>query len=494
MPPNLDLNRHRFSPLANVCPPTLLDALQGAAGILDTEGKWFSISHSWDEIVGRTNRPDWRRDALLGKSFFELFPDDEQRQMFRKLLASMGEGKLDQHAQVVEYGSGAKALHLHIHIKPLWEEGGLNGYFVQCTDVSREYMNRIALLDRDRRMRELQTLIEEQKLRLETVISRGRERDDKLQALQAELERHSTSETESLAHKTLEHAQEISNLQQEIGRLTTEHAQEVNGLREEIARATAEQTQKSDGVQEEIVRLTEAHAQQVNGLQAEIARLIAEHTQQINELKEEYAPPVVIEHSQPAPAPVASNGDVLRHLTADLAEEYGNLLTGVLGHSTLAAAELGDSHTATEDLRAIERAARTAAKLTRKLSALSGAGRHRGTVELKACVQSYIKRNHLENGIVMPEQACEVPVDAAALEVILDAISSAAPGGLWSIEADGQNARLIHLTEASVPQAARDELLLAQEVARTYGGDVLVDGEQVVLAMPMAKEALPVME
>lgn len=433
MPPNLDLNRPRTSPLANVCSPALLDMLHSLAGILDVEGKWFSISHSWDEFFARTNRPDWRRDVLLPKTLFELFPDDEQRQMFRKLLAAMAEGKLEQHAQVVEFGSGMKALHLHVVIRPLWDDGTHIGYLFQGNDVTREHLNRIALLDRDRRMRELQIVIEEQKQRLETVIVRGRERDEKLQELQVQLEQKGTDQTEALARKTLEHSQEVNALHEEIARLTTEFAQ-----------------QRAE-------------------LKAECERLVQEAS------------------TMPAPQ-VVSNGTALRQLTGELAEEYGNLLTGVLGHSTLAAAELGDAHTAVEDLRAIERAARTAAKLTRKLAALSGTSRQHSATELKACVQGYFKRHHVEAEINVPNEPCDVQVDAAALEVMLDAITGAAPSGLWNIEREAHAVRLIVLPETPLLEATRNDLLFAQEVARAYGGEIAFEANQVVVEIPLAGE------
>lgn len=435
MPPNLDLNRPRTSPLANVCSPALLDMLHGLAGILDAEGKWFSLSHSWDEFFSRANRPDWRREALLSKTLFELFPDDEQRQMFRKLLASMAEGKLEQHAQVVEFGSGMKALHLHVVIRPLWDEGSHIGYLFQGYDVTRDHLNRIALLDRDRRMRELQIVIEEQKQRLETVISRGRERDEKLHELQLKIEQKGTDQTEALARKTLE------------------HSREVNALHEEIARLTAE------------------FAQQRAELRAECERLVQEAS------------------AMPAP-PAASDGSVLRQLTGELAEEYGNLLTGVLGHSTLAAAELGDAHMAVEDLRAIERAARTAAKLTRKLAALSGTGKQHGATELKACVQGYFKRHHVDTELSAPNEPCEVQVDAAALDVMLDAIFRAASSGLWTIGREAHAVRLIVLPETPLLEATRNELLLAQEVARAYGGEIAFEAHQIVVEIPVAESTM----
>ncbi len=68
----------------------------------------------------------------------------------------------------------------------------------------------------------------------------------------------------------------------------------------------------------------------------------------------------------------------LRALAADLADEYGNLLTGVLGHVSLAVAELEDRPAALDDVRAIERAARGAARLTRRLAAV-GSSLHRGS-------------------------------------------------------------------------------------------------------------------
>jgi hypothetical protein len=433
VPPNLDLNRHRTSPLAAVCPPALLDALIGWAGLLDTDAKWYAISHSWDEFFGRTQRAEWRREALLGKTLFELFPDDDQRQMFRNLLTSISEGKLEQHVQVVEFGSGAKALHLLLHIRPLWEEGALIGYIAQGIDVTREHMNRIALLDRDRRMRDLQTVIDEQKQRLETVISRSREREDRFAVLQEQVEQKNTDQMETLAQRTLEHSQEVNAMQEAWEKQTTELMQQITELR-----AECERLQSNPQI-------------------------------------------------QPAEPPMVNTNGVMRSITAELAEEYSNLLTGVLGHSSLAAAELGDSHAAVEDVRAIERAARTAAKLTRKLSALSGSSK-RGNVELKSCLQSYFRRHNMDSQLTAPEDSCEVRVDAAALDVILDAIISISPSGLWSIECDDSSARLTILTEAPLSATAQDDLLLAREVAHAHGGELIAQDGEIVLSLPLVKE------
>ena len=396
------------------------------------------------------------------------------------MLAAMAEGKLDQHAQVVEFGTGMKALHLHVVIRPLWHDGTLMGYLFQGYDVTREHLNRIALLDRDRRMRELQTVIEEQKQRLETVLLHSRERDEKLAELQAQLEARGTEQIEVQARKTLEHSQEVNALQAEIDHLNSTYAQQLGELQAQLEAKGTEQVEVQ-------ARKTLEHSQEVNALQAELDHLNSNYAQQLAELRAECEKLTQEATTKPAPQAV-SNGDVLRHLAGELAEEFGNLLTGVLGHSTLAAAELGDEHTAVEDLRAIERSARTAAKLTRKLAALSGSSKAHGTTELKACVQGYIKRHHVEAELSTPKEPCDVQVDTAALEVMLDAITGAAAAGLWNIERVDHTARLIVLPESPLLEATRNNLVFAQEVARAYGGEIAFEANQVVVEIPLATD------
>jgi hypothetical protein len=436
VPPNLDLNRHKTSPLAQACPSAWLDMLSGMAGVLEPEGKWYMISRAWDETFGRTGHSDWRREALLGKTFYELFPDDVQRQMFRKLMASMAEGKLEQHSQVVEFGSGSKALHVQLTVRPLWEESTLIGYFVQGTDVTREHLNRLALLDRDRRMRELQGVIEEQKLRLESVITRGRERDEKLRDVQDQMEQRVSEHMTMLAQKTMEHVREVSALHEEIEKLQTE-----NGTL--IASALAIQ-------------------------------------------------------ALPVPTPIANGkanpDDTLRVLTAELAEEYGNLLTGVLGHSTLAAAEIGDNHAAVDDIHAIERAARTAAKLTRKLSALSGAARRPTAIEFGAFLHGYLRRNQLwdeTNPPALPSKPCELRTESSALEVMLEGLTEFAhvhaqgSPWQWALEAhDGEATLCLHCDLERRNAEFPPQLLLAREVARSHGGEMEIKSGAIALSLP----------
>ena len=631
MPPNLDLNRHRTSPLANVCPPDLLDTLHGFAGLLDTNAKWWTISRSWDDFFARTNRPNWRREAMLGKTLFELFPDDDQRQMFRKLLASMGEGKLEQHAQVVEFGSGAKALHLNLVIRPLWEQGTLIGYFVQGMDVTREHLNRIALLDRDRRMRELQTVIEEQKQRIESVLTQGRERDERLHQLQTQVEHQSSEQTERLARKTLEHTQEVNQLHAELEQLANErtrvaavsseeyerqirsaneahvrHFREFSNWASRLNSAFREQPAEFPvrlcrlfreltncyfttfykfepdtqefllcahgdapeifrvAIENKFVRIRQGegpcgtaalhreplkfaqllmdenytpwvHLAQENGynclwaiplrLDDELFGVLqlyfkepdvewnAEQQLLYTSLAQTAVPLLsASEKSQAetesAASPAVGNGLVsdeatLRYLAAELAEAYRNLLTGVLGHSTLAAAEIGDAHAAVEDIHAIERAARTAAKLTRKLAALSGASKRSGVVEIGSYLQNYLKRNQLSDDAhapALPVAPCEVRSDMAALEVILDGITEYAGNSvreascLWTVQCQDHVVTVTLLCDHALPKPTTlpQELLLAREAARANHGDIQVQriDEQmaITLTLPLSEK------
>ncbi|MBK6766746.1 MAG: hypothetical protein IPG71_10635 [bacterium] len=116
----------------------------------------------------------------------------------------------------------------------------------------------------------------------------------------------------------------------------------------------------------------------------------------------------------------------LRALSRELADEFSNLLTGVLGHASLAAAELDGP--ASRDIQAIERTAREAAHLVRKLSALTGAGRHTQENDLAPLLSQFVKK--LQPGLfedrpqlVLCEEACRIHGDASGLKMALEAIT-----------------------------------------------------------------------
>lgn len=123
------------------------------------------------------------------------------------------------------------------------------------------------------------------------------------------------------------------------------------------------------------------------------------------------------------PAPAQSH---LRALSRELADEFSNLLTGVLGHASLAAAELDGP--ASRDIQAIERTAREAAQLVRKLSALNGGGRHTQENDLAPLLSQFVKK--LGPGyfgerpqIVLCDDACRVHGDTNGLKIVLEAIT-----------------------------------------------------------------------
>lgn len=124
-----------------------------------------------------------------------------------------------------------------------------------------------------------------------------------------------------------------------------------------------------------------------------------------------------------SPMPAHSH---LRALSRELADEFSNLLTGVLGHASLAAAELDGP--ASRDLQAIERTAREAAQLVRKLSALTGGGRHTQENDLAPLLSQFVKK--LQPGyfgerpqIVLCDDACRVHGDTNGLKMVLEAIT-----------------------------------------------------------------------
>jgi signal transduction histidine kinase len=554
VPPNLDPIAQKTSRLHLLCPAPLLDALPGVAGLLDTHAKWFALSRYWDRLMNRANRPEWSRDALREKPLYELFPDAKQQAQLKKVFASLAQGNLEQHSQTVEFGTGARALHVEMMLRPLSVNGTFAGVLVQLLDVTREHLNRIALLDRERKMRELQERTESQTTDYaEAMARRTLEHSRDMTALHEEIERLSTEQATQMAEtkETFEvalrqlgdkPAQQMREFSELVARMAGEFRQQPQDFSAGLCRvfkdvgasnfstlyvasagehefvlcdhcdapevfhlaaehgfirlAEGEGTVGLSAVQSEPVKFSHlldsadygpwAHIAEENGYNClwaiplrmggetcgvmqlyyreEDARLSEDQQAMLSALAQAAAPLLKASHElaiQPSKNGAALHGDTedWRSVIGELAEEYGNLLTGVLGHSTLAAAELGETHAAREDLRAIERAARTAAKLTRRLAALSGAKEKATVVELGAYVQRYLEQHRLsshdKDHAALPVVPCEVRADVSALEVILDGIveyawqsvsPEAAP--LWTLMREDRAAHLTLLFDA----------------------------------------------
>jgi hypothetical protein len=219
---------------------------------------------------------------------------------------------------------------------------------------------------------------------------------------------------------------------------------------------------------------------------------------------------------EPESPPASAGADDFRVLAAALAEEYGNLLTGVLGHTSLAMTEMGEGHSGLEDIRAIERSARGAARLTRRLSALCGSA-HRGQAPLEVGphMRTYVTRERADffadgpAGLALPDAPCSVHMDGATLDIVLDGMADHARTALtagppvWSVSShDGVvDFTLSYSGSPALPQGWLDhrlplhshaplpELFFSREAARALGGDLEVretdHGTDMVLTLPL---------
>ncbi|MBL0063026.1 MAG: hypothetical protein IPP40_16480 [bacterium] len=225
-----------------------------------------------------------------------------------------------------------------------------------------------------------------------------------------------------------------------------------------------------------------------------------------------------------APTPVAAASPIIsfaplppshmRTLSRELADEFSNLLTGVLGHASLAAAEL-DGNTSRE-ISEIEKSAREAAHLVRKLSALGGQGRHMHECDLSPILQQFVKK--LPNGffgerpqIVLCDEGCRVNAEANSLRIVLEAISAHARDHLAT---NGHVCYTLSYTEtqafvslsydgtANFPSGWNDgqppavgqagwDLIFAREVLRGMGGELEFSEDSgqamLLLTFPMVK-------
>jgi hypothetical protein len=214
---------------------------------------------------------------------------------------------------------------------------------------------------------------------------------------------------------------------------------------------------------------------------------------------------VNVEEIAMQPEPVASSNGMIafapqspsqvRVLSRELADEFSNLLTGVLGHASLAAAE--HDGTPSHEIVAIEKSAREAAHLVRKLSALGGHGRHGHENDLAATTKQYVKKLQPDfyperAQLVLCEEACKVFAEANSLRTVLEMMSSHVRDNLtgrgqvcYTLSTQDEQAclSLSYDGEPSHPAGWEDglpptmgargwDLVFAREVVRGMGGEL----------------------
>jgi hypothetical protein len=573
VPPNLDLPRSSRTEESNFRLEKMLELLTGVACILDPDGSIRATSENWDELLGRTGRAELLRNAVLGNGFLDLLPaDDEVQAAFCFALATLAEGKQRQVVQPVDYSAPSRPLAVNYVIHALRDDDKLTGYMVQGLDVTHEAVIRVALLDRERRLREIKASSEQKAdeiVRLKKQLdSRIAEHDkavtETLMVFQRSPEDFGDGFCELAARTSgaMFAAMFVFSPAENRFRISAQHnAPEYHRFAIESDVLDMAQGEGPAGISAQCGCATKfdhlleredfakwAPLAEQNGYNCIWALPLADESGTYGVLQLYYAEqdrlltvdqygnlasycqtaaPLLraadawrtkpeIRQMMPGDAPKPEG---FRTLAAGLSEEFSNLLTGVLGHSSLAASEIGESHTALNDIHAIEQAARNAARLTRRLSAISGAS-HKAAMplDLAAHVRHYVQKDRaafFPDGpaeVAVPESACPVHTDTASLEVMLDgmaehartAMTTGAP--LWTLACDESMLTLtLSYGGPSSPPAGWDsggiqthshmqipELFFAREAARITGGEIALDENggraSVTLTLPMASE------
>ena len=391
MPPYLEPLRFATPrPPLNSCCQQMLDALPGLCCLIDRDGLIGAVAHDWDEQVVRLGHGDWLCSQVQGQPFASLLPSEDLNAAFRVALSTLAAGAPEAALRLTD-PAAPKPLLLQFTFRVLRTDDRISGFLAQGLDVTQEHLTRAALLERERKLRELKAL-------------------------------------------------------------------------------------------------NETQAVEITALQTAAAELA---------------------ERPPAPAtPPPPN--TLRALAADLAEEYGNLLTGVLGHVSLAVSELDDRPSALDDVRAIERAARRAARLTRRLAAVTYSPRRCQPVDLAPLLESAALRLQASEPVLTAEP-CSVMAESSVLEMIIEGMSehareAGAQDGGWILAREDEQAvvALIYAGAAAIPAGWQDEppshgrlsgLLYAREAARALGGDLelarMADGSRLVLRLPCVSTPIP---
>jgi hypothetical protein len=571
VPPNLDISRTSPQPQWNSRFLELLDRSTGPVCVLDPEGNIAAAGTSWDDFASRSGRTDLTREQITGRKLRNLLPDDEQRSALQAVLASAAAGAQDSLTLTSELGTGGKLLTLNLHVQAIREDDRLTGYLVQGTDVTAEHLSRLALLDRERKLRELRTAFQRQteeigslQNQLESV---GERRDDAvgalLHAFESERENFATAfcrlsmkagnalfaalsvyapETQRLRFAAEHNAPDYPRLIAEAGLAELAMGEGPAGITAQKKCPTPFQhllSREDFAAWKPIARELGANCVWVfpigddRGLYgvlqlyyaAEEAAIPLEPYAVLTALCELAAPLLRVHDAWNAAAAtqVASSKPAgFRMLASGLAEEFANLLTGVLGHSSLIAAGMGEGHAALNDVRAIEKAARGAARLTRRLTALCGSVHHGpAPLDAAAYLRTYVVRDRADffaagpAALELPEGRFQIPVEGATLEVILDGMAehartvSRGPSPVWSLQAKGDTVR-IALTYEGTPSLPPEwsgetgiahsrgqvsELLFAREAATAAGGEIAIEEQAertiLIFTIPLVPEALP---
>ena len=157
MPPTSDKNLNETSPLMRYCPQRVLDSMFGFAGLIDPDFRIKAANWLWDETMIRAGKTDLTRSTVMGSNMLDLVQDNDLRKFLRKTLVAMSREELKEFSQIIEFNQENGKGYAQLSINPVWEDGLLVGYLIQGFDVSKEHGNRLALMDREQRLKKIST-------------------------------------------------------------------------------------------------------------------------------------------------------------------------------------------------------------------------------------------------------------------------------------------------------------------------------------------------
>lgn len=158
MPPNLDSPPARSLPLTSPNFEQVLDAVPGIVYVVDEDFRIRAANRAWDTSAQKHGPEGVSRPDIIGKPLLDVIDDKALRIFYEQVMHSILQGEVEEYSQVIDAGPGQdEPEHLRLEIRPMRRAGEVRGLLFQITDYSAERRAQLELMEKDRKLLELET-------------------------------------------------------------------------------------------------------------------------------------------------------------------------------------------------------------------------------------------------------------------------------------------------------------------------------------------------